>query len=184
MSEHLREHAEHLKPHEHEPEAEHKGPEVSVESEKHKQHEQLNEAKKAVEQHAKAKDDVKVESGTHHNEQPLYVDQHLKNIALDRTLARVRRHLSAPNRVLSKVVHKPAVQAVSEAGAKTIARPSGLLLGSFCALLGSTFVLYMAKHYGFRYNFLLFFVFFIGGFLIGLILELGIWLIRRRRINA
>src|SRR5260221_186870 len=123
---------------EHGHEAEPRRPEVSVEHEKHKQHKQLDHAKKAVEQQVKTKEDTKVESGRHHTDQPLYVNHELKTIALQRTLARVRRHLSSPDRLLSKVVHQPAVQAVSEAGAKTVARPSGLLLGSFTALVGST----------------------------------------------
>ena len=182
MSEKLHERVEHEQ-HQPETEAQHKRPEVSVEHEQHKQHEQLEHAKHEVAQQAKSKEQTKVESGTHHHEQPIYVNHELKSIALQRTLSRVRRHLSAPNRVLSKVIHQPAIQAASEAGAKTVARPSGLLFGSFTALLGSSLVLYMAKHYGFRYNYLLVFALFIAGFAVGLILEFGWWLIRRRRVD-
>ncbi len=182
MSERLT-HYEKLNQPEEGPEREARQPEVSVEHEQHKQHEKLEHAKKEVEHHAKSKEAVKVESGTHRNEQPLYVNHELKSIALQRTLARVRRHLSSPDRLLSKVVHQPAVQAVSEAGAKTIARPSGLLLGGFTALFGSGLALYLAKHYGFRYNYLLILVLFVIGFAAGLILEFGLWLVRRRRVN-
>jgi hypothetical protein len=182
MSEHLPHNVEHL-PHHQETEPQKERPAISVEHEHHKQHETLEHAKHEVERLANSKEDTKVEDGNKRNEQPLYVNHELKSIALQRTLVRVRRHLSGPNRLLSKVIHQPAVQAVSEAGAKTIARPSGLLLGSFTALLGSSFVLYLAKHYGFRYNYLLVFVLFVGGFVVGLALEFVIWLLRRRRIS-
>jgi len=182
MSEQLR-HVEHEAKPEHGREALPKQPEVSVEHEKQKQHEVLEHAKKAVEQQAKSKEDVSVESGTHRNEQPLFVNHELKSIALNRTLARVRRHLSAPDRLLSKAIHQPAVQAVSEAGAKTVARPSGLLFGGATALIGSSLALYLAKHYGFRYNYFLVLVLFVGGFAVGLALEFGLWLLRRRRVN-
>lgn len=182
MSEQLR-HVEHENQPEHGHEAEAKRPEVSVEREQHKQHEQLEHAKKVVEQHAKTKEDTPVESGTHRNEQPLYVNQELKTIALHRTLARIRRHLSAPDRLLSKAVHQPTVQAVSEAGAKTVARPSGLLFGSLTALIGSSLALYLAKHYGFHYNYALVFALFIGGFAVGLVIEFVWWLLQHRRVN-
>lgn len=174
-------HSEKLQHHEREPEAEAKHTPVSVEHEHHKQKEQLEHAKHEIERHAKSKEDTKVENGTHRNEQPLYVNHELKNIALQRTLSRVRRHLSAPNKVLSKVIHQPAIQSVSEAGAKTFARPSGLLFGSITALLGSSLALYVAKHYGLHYNYVLVLALFVAGFAVGLVLEFGLWLLRRRR---
>ncbi len=183
MSEQLHETNENLKPREHEAQTEVKHAEVSVEHEKQKQHEQRIHAEKTVEHHAKSKQETPIEKDSGKYEQPQYVNKELKRIALDRTLARARRHLSAPNKSLSKFVHVPSVEAISEAGAKTVARPSGLLAGSFCALLGSSSLLYLSKHYGFRYNYLFFFVFFVGGFAVGLIIEMIVRLFRRRRIN-
>jgi hypothetical protein len=185
MSERSGGHVEHLTPSEQEAEKQTRRPEVSVEAAEHAQREQLEHAQKTVEHHAKSRHDTQVEGGNHRNEQPLYVNAELKRIALQRTLSRVRRHLSKPQKVLSKIVHQPAVQAASDLGAKTVARPSGLLAGGFCALVGSSFVLYLAKHYGFHYNYSTFFVFFVGGFAVGLLLELVIWLFsRRRRISS
>ncbi len=183
MSERLIPHHE-QEHHNHEAESKRHQPEVSVEHEKHKQHEQLEHAKHEIEHLAKSQEDTKVEDGKQRNEQPLYVNHELKSIALQRTLSRVRRHLSAPDQLLSKVIHQPAIQSVSDAGAKTLARPSGILVGSFTALLGSSLSLYLAKHYGFRYNFTLTLALFIAGFAIGLVLEFGWWLIRRRRVSA
>lgn len=181
MSERLQEANEHQKPLGHEAETMAKRPEISVEYETHKQQEALTQAERSVEHHAKSKHATQVEKDTGKHEQPLFVNAELKRIALDRTLARVRRHLSKPNKTFSRIIHQPAVQAVSEVGAKTVARPSGLLAGSFCALLGSSFVLYQAKHYGFKYNYSIFFVFFVGGFAVGLGIDMFLWIFRRRR---
>lgn len=96
-------------------------------------------------------------------------------------LQHIRRRLPAPERALSRIVHQPAVQAVSELGGKTISRPSGLLGGGLCAFLGSSAYLYLTKHIGFRYNYLLFLAFFVGGFAIGLLIELLVRLVRFRQ---
>lgn len=184
MSEVLR-HIEHDQEHQpHSPETEAPKPEVSVEREAHRQHELREQAKHEVEELAKSKDEIKVENGNHRNEQPLYVNHELKSLALSRTLSRVRRQLSAPNRLLSKVIHQPAVQTISEATAKTVARPTGLLTGSFVALVGSSLALYLARHYGFSYNYLLIFVLFIGGYIAGFIIDLVVWLWRRRSASS
>jgi hypothetical protein len=70
---------------------------------------------------------------------------------------------------------------VSGATGQTLARPSGLLGGGICALLGSLIYLYLAKHIGFNYNYLLFVLFFGGGFIIGLVIELGAYALARFR---
>ncbi len=100
------------------------------------------------------------------------VNQELKAITLRRELKQIRRKLSPPERVLSKLVHQPVVRVVSEAASKTISRPSGLLGGGLVAFLGTSSYLYLAKHFGFTYNYLIFLGLFFGGFIIGLVLEL------------
>jgi hypothetical protein len=102
-----------------------------------------------------------------------YINHELKDLAYRRTMSRVRTRLSSPEKLFSRMVHAPVVDEVSEFAATTIARPSGILGGSIFALLGSAFVLYLAKHYGFEYNFLLFGLLFSGGFVIGILIELG-----------
>ncbi|OGM68935.1 hypothetical protein A2975_00640 [Candidatus Woesebacteria bacterium RIFCSPLOWO2_01_FULL_44_14] len=106
-------------------------------------------------------------------------NKELKTEALRRSLRRVRKHLRAPDRALSKVVHQPVVDAFSKVGANTIARPSGILAGSIIALLGSSYLLYTAKHYGFSYNYLVIFLLFGGGWALGLILEFIIYGFRK-----
>ncbi len=108
------------------------------------------------------------------------VDKTVQQQALFRLLNNVRQHLPATQRLLSKVVHQPTVDTLSEIGSKTAARPSGILGGGICAFIGSLVFVYYAKHIGFSYNYALFFVLFIGGFGIGLIIELLLRLLWRR----
>lgn len=113
------------------------------------------------------------------NHEQFYVTKDLKLLSYQRSLTRLRKRLSAPDKLLSKIVHQPVVDSLSQVGAKTIARPASLLGGAFFALVGTSFAFYMAKHYGFRYNLLLFFILFLGGFVVGTVFELIINLIRR-----
>lgn len=103
---------------------------------------------------------------------PGHITKALKQITLSRTLHSIRRRESAPDRALSKVVHQPAVRVVSEAAGKTVSRPSGILGGGLLAFIGTSGYLYLAKHIGFEYNFGVFLVLFLGGYLLGLGLEL------------
>jgi hypothetical protein len=109
------------------------------------------------------------------------VQKELKADAYRRSIKKIRSSLSPSERVLSKVVHNSVVEPVSEFSAKTIARPSGILGGGIAALAGSGVVLFMAKRYGFEYNFTAFLVFIASGFAAGLFAELLIRLFRRKR---
>lgn len=112
------------------------------------------------------------------------VQQLLKSRAYEQTLKRIRQKLPKPARAFSKIAHNKTVDALSAAGAQTVARPSGILGGSLIAFLGSLVLLYYSRHYGFRYNYALFFVLFIGGFVVGVLAEITLWtLVSRKRRN-
>src|SRR5690606_31159771 len=106
------------------------------------------------------------------NDQPIAMTKAAKKQAYKKTLSHARRHLSKPEKTLSKVIHQPAIEKVSEIGENTVARSSGLLSGGLFSFAGSLFFLYMAKHYGFAYNFFTFILFLGGGFVVGLFVEL------------
>jgi len=110
---------------------------------------------------------------------PGLINKDLKALKYKRTLQSVRKDLKPTERVLSKVIHNQTVDAVSQAAEKTVARPSGLLFGGICAFIGSSLFLWVSKHYGYEYNFLLFALFFLGGFGLGLILELAMRSMRK-----
>ena len=113
------------------------------------------------------------------------VQQSMKNRAYKRELAKIQTKLPVASRRFSKIVHNKTVEAVSNVGAQTVARPSGLLGGSIAAFVGSLVLYFMARQYGFKYNYLMMFILFVGGFAIGGIIELLGWrLLRKRRTTA
>ncbi|HVC36178.1 MAG TPA: hypothetical protein VNE40_01890 [Candidatus Dormibacteraeota bacterium] len=109
-----------------------------------------------------------------------YIDKDLKTKALRQTLQVVRRQLPLPDRLLSRVVHQPVVRLVSQATGQTVARPSGLLGGGVCAFIGSLLYLYLTKHIGLAYNYYLFSLLFIVGFVVGVVIEFFVRLVRQR----
>ncbi len=102
---------------------------------------------------------------------------------LDRTLTSVRRNLSAPERQLSKFIHKPVVEKVSDLGGKTLARPSGILLGGIFSFVGSLGVYLLARHMGGELHYSIFAATFVLGYLLGLIVEL-VWRILSRKKSS
>lgn len=98
-----------------------------------------------------------------------------------RQIKQIQRQLPKPERALSKVIHQPAVRVVSEVAGNTVSRPSGLLGGGLVALIGSIGYLYMTKHIGIPYNYFVFTLLFVGGFALGLILELVVWTLTASR---
>lgn len=172
--------------------------EISAEHRK-KQHESLNRTiehgKKARHEHAENIDAIReaaerqsksaaevshTSEDSSEHERPAYVNRELKAMAYRRTLKRTQQQLSAPSRVLSKIVHQPTIEAVSDFASGTVARPSGILAGGITAFVGSSLFLWVARHYGYEYNFLLFALLFVAGFFIGLLVELGLRLAAHR----
>lgn len=115
----------------------------------------------------------------HHTEKAPQISlgsQHaLKQTSFEQTIKQVQSKLKGTDKAFSKVVHNKSIDKLSNIGSSTIARPSGILGGSISAFLGSSILLFTAKHYGFSYNYLLLILLFVIGFLIGSSLELIIW---------
>jgi len=109
-----------------------------------------------------------------------FVNWELKNLAYSRLLNRARKKLSPGQKAMSKVIHQPAINAVSEATAKTIGRPSGLLGGGILAFCGTTIYYYVCQHYGYDYNFFIFIFLLVVGLLTGWFAELLLHLLRKR----
>lgn len=104
--------------------------------------------------------------------------------ALDRMLSSVRKRLSKPEKQLSKVVHQPVIEKLSDFGGKTIARPSGILFGGIFSFVGSLGAYLIARHLGGELRYSVFAVCFVGGFLLGLFVELGLRLLRLRKARS
>lgn len=100
------------------------------------------------------------------------VQQAMKNRAYKREIAKIQTKLPPTSRRFSKIIHNKTVESISDIGAQTVARPSGLLGGSIAAFVGSLVLYFLAKQYGFRYNYLMMFILFVGGFVVGGLVEL------------
>lgn len=109
------------------------------------------------------------------------VQQSMKDRTYKREVSKIQSKLAPASRRFSKLVHNKTVESISNVGAKTVARPSGVLGGSIVAFLGSLVTYYMARHYGFRYNYLMMVILFAAGFAAGAVIELFVWSFTRKR---
>lgn len=103
-----------------------------------------------------------------------FLDRTVKKSAYKKELHRIQGHLPKVQRQFSKVIHNSTVEAVSEVSGKTVARPSGLLGGGLVAFVGTLGLVLVSRHYGFRYNFFVFIILLVGGFFLGLVIEMVI----------
>ena len=141
----------------------------------------IERLREKAEQHAHSAEQIQVEQSEKEPDTGFDVQHLLKSKAYSQTLKGVQRKLPALPRAFSKVAHNKTVEAISNAGAQTVARPSGILGGSLCAFIGTTLLLYASRHYGFTYNYGVFLLLFVGGFLVGLVAELLIWTLYSRK---
>lgn len=143
---------------------------AAIEAKEHKI--DVNEIQKNIEKHAKSSETIKVDKAEVAPSQELGSYGAIKSQTYTRTLSRVQARLSAPEKAMSKLMHHKVIEPMSEFAGKTIARPSGILGGGMLALIGSTILVFMSKYYGFRYNFFVFFILLLGGFILGILGEL------------
>ena len=108
-------------------------------------------------------------------------DRTIRDMTYKRALVRLQKRQPTGDRILSKIIHHGAVDAASDAIGKTVARPSGLIGGGLAALIGTSILLFTARYYGFRFNYLVFFACFTFGLLAGQLVEAAIRLNIRRR---
>lgn len=97
-----------------------------------------------------------------------------KKIKLERykiMLEHVRKNLPKRQQIFSNFIHQSTLEAMSEIGSKTIARPSGILGGCFIALIASPIILFIAHKIGFEVPNSLIIILFIAGFIIGCLAE-------------
>jgi uncharacterized membrane-anchored protein YjiN (DUF445 family) len=152
---------------------------------RHEAAERLPELQHDAKERAKSLHEVTVEREETESEVPRgAIDHSVKEAARRRVMRRVQKQLRPDERLLSKFTHNPVVDAASRAAEKTVARPSGLLGGSIIAFLGSSAYLWIARHYGYDYNYLLFFILFVGGFAVGMTLEVLSHTLRHRKTRS
>ncbi|NDD84730.1 hypothetical protein EBZ38_10745, partial [bacterium] len=150
-------------------------------SEKHKKSEHIDSIKKSVETHAISGKELNPTETAPTERQDGYINRELKDMAYRRTMNSTRRNLSAPSRLVSKLIHQPVVEKVSEVASASVARPSGIIGGGLCAVTGSFLLLWLTKKYGYEYNYLMFIIFLAAGFVFGVIIELVLYVTVTRR---
>lgn len=105
----------------------------------------------------------------------------LSNNSFKQIIKKTQKKLPFDQKLLSKFVHKPAVDTISEISSKTVARPVGLAMGGAFSLFASLLVLWASYFFGYEYNFLIGIMAFVGGFMAGTILEALLKIVFRRK---
>lgn len=136
------------------------------------------EVEKKAEKAAEVAPKAEKESNSNHS---FGVSKELKETSYKRTLDTAYSHLSKPEKALSKVVHQPVIEKISEVSSKTVARPSGIATGGLIALVGTMVALFAANRYGYSYNFLLVIILYVTGYGLGVILEMLMKMFKRNR---
>jgi hypothetical protein len=141
-------------------------------------YDRLNEIRNSIKAGTSEEGKQAIADTNKHAQMPQYVDKKMKADSLKQELAAVRKQLPKSQQTLSRVVHNKGVQKVSEVGEKTFARPQALLFGGFFAVVSSCALYLTAKYIGFQYNYLVSIMCFVGGYVIGLIAELILRVLR------
>lgn len=93
-----------------------------------------------------------------------------REVSYKNTMAKMQSKLSPTSRAFSKVIHNPAVEKTSEVVGNTIVRPNLVIAGALGAI-ASVIVYFIAKHYGYVLSGSETIFLFIGGWLIGAVIE-------------
>lgn len=111
-----------------------------------------------------------------------FVNKELKEMAYQRAINRIRRQLNPIDRLTSHFIHQPVINYLSDATARTVGRPWGILGGGFLAFCGSLIYYFFSKYYGYDYNFSVFLLLLVSGFIIGWAVEIGQRLLRVHKV--
>lgn len=110
-----------------------------------------------------------------------WTSKELTTQTYERTLSSVRNRLKKPEKRFSKVVHQPVIEKTSDLMEQTVVRPSGVLFGSIFSFVGSLAAYLLAKRLGGDMPYSVFGLFFVGGFVFGLIVEFIFKTIKKRQ---
>lgn len=141
----------------------------------------IESIKQSIEATAISKDQFNVGEKETKQNYTYRATKQIKQNSYKHTLKQTQKHMSKPERAFSRAIHHPIVEKVSDIGAQTIARPSGLISGGLFAFICSLVVLLISKRSGFTYNYLFFITVFVGGYFCGLLVELGFKIIKPKK---
>lgn len=149
----------------------------------HEHQENLTKIKEKIEKASKSSEEL---TKTHHQAEDedhkttnLHIGAQLSKQGLKQSLKQIQHNLPTYQRPFSKFIHNNAVEKISDAAGSTVARPSGILVGGVFSFISSVGVLTICRYYGYEYNYWIGLVSFVGGFAVGLLLELLARLVKR-----
>jgi hypothetical protein len=144
-----------------------------------RQQERIETARKDIEQTESHTDRESVRAQHDSAEQTVRITSHDKRHAYRSTLSRVQSQLSPAKKRISKAIHNPVVERVSETAEKTVARPSGILGGGIVATIGLAVMNYYANRNGFRLSGSELIIFVGLGYISGVAIEYLIRLVKK-----
>jgi translation elongation factor EF-G len=139
-----------------------------------KNKEQIEHYAERANENALSAEKIRHKTSQEHSQEdnePAIINNELKEIAYQRILKRTRRHLPAYSKAMSKIIHQPAIDTVSEALSKSVGRPSGIIGGGLVALIGTSIYYYLTRQYGYNYNSFVFLALMVAGFVLGWAVE-------------
>jgi hypothetical protein len=104
-------------------------------------------------------------------EEDLGLQKILKSDAYDSILNDIRRDLSKPEQLFSRLIHAKGMDKLNDILVKTIARPSALFIGGLVTLIVTITTYSIARVYGYHYNYLLFLYAFVAGYILEIVAE-------------
>lgn len=131
---------------------------------------------------AKAQEQAKKEKGEKRDEDvksPSQYTKQEKKQAYRKEIKKVQSQLPKGARTFSKIVHNPVVEAVSDATAKTIFRPSALIGGSVTGLVFGLGIYLVARYYGYPISTLTLVLLLVVGAILGVIVELVVKMFKK-----
>lgn len=133
----------------------------------------LREIREQINTHAESKDTRQEKTGDEEPESAnaYWFSQEYRSVAYKQILNRTQQHLTKSQKALSKLVHQPTVEKLSDIGGKTVARPSGVLIGSIFSFVSSLAVYAIAKRNGYDMTYSIIMISFLGGFIVGVAVE-------------
>lgn len=93
------------------------------------------------------------------------------NANFERTMTGIRKDMTPASRTLSKVIHNPTVDKISNVVGNTVARPNLILAGALGTLVVCTVIYLVAKFYGYKLSGSEAIVTFALGWMVGAIVE-------------
>lgn len=145
-----------------------------AESAKNNHTENLKNIREEIEKEAESAN--KTATAETHQEEPdaantYWYSREYRDLAFKQLLGKVQAHLSSSEKLASKVMHQPTIEKVSDLGGKTVARPSGVLVGSIFSFVASLLTYLLAKQNGYDMSYSIFIASFVGGFILGIAAE-------------